>query len=211
MGFRLVPCSWLLRYTRRAYGRLVWRLAVLPAVLAAQVAWPVPTVHAPGGLARARHLSRDGPLVAPSKPFVVAGGEGLYVTDDTATVAKPATLTPLHDEGGLSSPAVLADGSFLVVDTERSRVLRISPAGVRTVVAGTGRQGRGRDGVPAVASRLDGPAAVAAYRGGFLISDEYNFRVRWVRPDGVITTVAGNGKTSVPSPEAAPRGTLDRR
>ena len=55
-------------------------------------------------------------------------------------------------------------------------------------------------------SALDGPTALAAYRGGFLISDEYNYRVRWVGPDGIISTVAGNGQDIGPGVGGGPTG-----
>jgi hypothetical protein len=39
-----------------------------------------------------------------------------------------------------------------------------------------------------------------------LISDEYNYRVRWVAPDGVISTIAGNGQDIGPGPGGGPTG-----
>jgi sugar lactone lactonase YvrE len=50
------------------------------------------------------------------------------------------------------------------------------------------------DNGPAVAAQLNGPAAVATdANGNVFIADRYNGRIRKVSPDGVITTVAGNG------------------
>src|SRR5207237_4271204 len=43
-------------------------------------------------------------------------------------------------------------------------------------------------------AELSGPFAVSPTRdGGFLVADSGNDRIRGVRPDGTITTVAGNG------------------
>jgi hypothetical protein len=138
--------------------------------------------------------------------FSFAGGEDLPVGADPLGPVAPATLSPVGDERGVAAPLVLDDGSVLVVDNARSRVLRVTPTGQRIVVAGTGRRGFGGDGGPAVRAALDGPTALAAYRGGFLISDEWNFRVRWVGPDGVISTVAGNGQDIGPGPGGGPTG-----
>lgn len=61
-------------------------------------------------------------------------------------------------------------------------------------VAGTGAAGFSGDGGPAADAKLGGPRAVAwTADGGFLIADYDNSRVRQVRADGRITTVAGTG------------------
>ena len=63
-----------------------------------------------------------------------------------------------------------------------------------TTVAGAGQSGYAGDGGPATTARLSHPIrAVVAADGGILIADEANNVVREVRPDGVITTVAGVG------------------
>jgi hypothetical protein len=63
-----------------------------------------------------------------------------------------------------------------------------------TSVAGDGRAGFSGDGGPATAAELFEPRGVAALStGGFLFADRNNRRIRFVAPDGTITTVAGNG------------------
>ncbi|HEY3493130.1 MAG TPA: hypothetical protein VGK73_00535, partial [Polyangiaceae bacterium] len=60
-------------------------------------------------------------------------------------------------------------------------------------VAGTGSAGPGSEGVPATTSALSSPAGVAVARDGTLyVSDTANRRVRRVRADGTIETVAGS-------------------
>ncbi|MBA3300954.1 MAG: hypothetical protein H0T15_03720 [Thermoleophilaceae bacterium] len=96
--------------------------------------------------------------------------------------------------------AVLPGGGFLVADQFNHRIRKVGADGIITTVAGTGPSGNDKgefagDGGPATAARLDSPQSVAALPdGGFLIADTGNFRVRRVGPDGVIHTVAGNGK-----------------
>lgn len=63
-----------------------------------------------------------------------------------------------------------------------------------TTVAGTGANGFSGDGGPATAAALGWVKDVAVGPDGSLyIADATNYRVRRVGPDGVITTVAGNG------------------
>jgi uncharacterized protein (TIGR03437 family) len=65
---------------------------------------------------------------------------------------------------------------------------------VITTVAGTGTNGYSGDGGPASSAALGGPAGIALDSAGNLyIADAYNYRVRKVSANGVITTVAGNG------------------
>jgi hypothetical protein len=93
--------------------------------------------------------------------------------------------------GGL---AALGDGGFLVSDTDNRRVRRVSADGIVTTVAGNGRAGSSGDGGLAVGASLRRPMGLAVEAdGGFLIADAMARRVRRVRPDGTIETVAGNG------------------
>jgi RHS repeat-associated protein len=72
------------------------------------------------------------------------------------------------------------------------KVIKMDPAGVMTVVAGTGTPGSEGDGEPAIEAQLDSPRDV-------FVDDEGNmyiactYRVRKVDPSGIITTVAGGG------------------
>ncbi|MFC8893968.1 NHL repeat-containing protein [Streptomyces cinereoruber] len=66
--------------------------------------------------------------------------------------------------------------------------------GVLTVVAGTGAQGGQGDGGKATAAELNSPAGLLlAGDGTLFIADRGNHRVRKVTPDGLISTVAGEG------------------
>ena len=64
-----------------------------------------------------------------------------------------------------------------------------------TVFAGTGQAVYGGDGGPAALALLANPTGVAvAADGTVFIGDSTNRRVRAVRPDGTIVTVAGSGR-----------------
>lgn len=103
----------------------------------------------------------------------------------------PATAAQLDVPFGVSP---LPDGGFLIAERRGQRVRRVAADGTITTVAGTGQSGFSGDGGPAVAARLADPHSVAALPdGGFLIADTDNHRVRRVRPDGTIVTIAGTG------------------
>ncbi|WP_244308496.1 hypothetical protein [Streptomyces monomycini] len=73
------------------------------------------------------------------------------------------------------------------------------PAGIAqgciATVAGNGTAGYLSDGGPATLTQLNWPHDVALDKNGNLyIADRYNHRVRKVTPQGIITTVAGNGQ-----------------
>src|SRR5207244_2908861 len=76
------------------------------------------------------------------------------------------------------------------------RVRRVSPDGIITTVAGGGKPASGiGDGGPAIDAVVDSPHGLALDReGNLFIAEPYVNRVRMVRPDGTITTVAGTGK-----------------
>jgi len=103
----------------------------------------------------------------------------------------PATQAML---GSVSGVAVAPDGSLYIADSVNRRIRRVGPDGIITTVVGTGVSGYSGDGGPATQATLDLPSGVAvASDGSLYIADQYNFRVRRVGPDGLITTVAGNG------------------
>jgi sugar lactone lactonase YvrE len=73
-------------------------------------------------------------------------------------------------------------------------VLRLTARGVVSIVAGNGRSGFSGDGGPATRARLGSVSALAVdARGNLYIAGDN--RIRRVGPNGVITTIAGNGKT----------------
>src|SRR6266511_646407 len=76
------------------------------------------------------------------------------------------------------------------------------PRSIRTAsspIAGTGEPGFSGDGGPAVKAQLNGPTTVALDgKGNLYISDVENHRIRRIDTNGIITTVAGNGKRGFP-------------
>lgn len=96
-----------------------------------------------------------------------------------------------------------ADGAALVVDGWDNRLWRVSATGDRKVLAGTGHGGFSGDGGPALSAEispgngtLDGVTQTAD--GSIVFTDVWNNRLRRIRPDGVIDTVAGVGPSVNP-------------
>jgi sugar lactone lactonase YvrE len=112
-----------------------------------------------------------------------------------------------------SGLAVDRAGNLYIAETAAHRIRKVSPSGTITTVAGaSGERCSGPseclplgDGGPARRAFLYYPTSVAIDSAGNLfIADSGNLRVRKVSPEGIITTVAGNG-----SAPAWPRATVD--
>jgi hypothetical protein len=85
-------------------------------------------------------------------------------------------------------------GNVLIADTQNSRIREVGGNGVITTVAGTNIAGFFGDGGTATNAGLFDPfGATVDNHGNLLIADSYNYRVRKVGPNAIITTLAGNG------------------
>lgn len=86
--------------------------------------------------------------------------------------------------------AVAANGDVYYSEWRGHRIMKISPSGLISVVAGTGEAGFSGDGGPASAARLQTPwGLVFDEQGNLYVST--TGRIRRIAPDGVITTIAG--------------------
>lgn len=121
--------------------------------------------------------------------FNVAGapGQGGFTGDGGLAV-----LSRLFEPTGVTiDPA----DNILVADSGNNRVRRIDSAGRIQTLAGNGEGTFAGDGGPAVQASLNDPIkAVYDANGRLLIGDFSNQRLRVVRTDGIISTLAGNGR-----------------
>jgi len=108
--------------------------------------------------------------------------------------------------GGLPGVVVDSAGNAYLSCNQFDIVVKVSPAGIVTVVAGNGVPGFSGDGGPARSASLFAPSGLALDPAGNLyIADSNNNRVRKVTPEGIITTVAG-GATNLPATETGDGG-----
>jgi uncharacterized protein (TIGR03437 family) len=90
--------------------------------------------------------------------------------------------------------AIDANGNLFISDTIYSRILKVTPAGQFTTVAGIyAKPGFSGDGGPAAQAQIYQPTGLAFDAWGNLyVADRLNSRVRKITPDGMISTVAGS-------------------
>jgi class 3 adenylate cyclase len=117
-----------------------------------------------------------------------------------------------NGEGGQANSALLDDPQCLAVDAENNvyvadtlnyRVEKVTVAGIISTVAGTGDPSYSGDKGPATNAALDfatgrlsgGGCLAVDGMGDLFVADALNNRVREVAVDGIITAVAGDGRS----------------
>jgi trimeric autotransporter adhesin len=98
--------------------------------------------------------------------------------------------------GSVMGVTVDSSGNLFIADTNNDRIRKVTLDGVISTVAGSGTQGFSGDGGPATAAQIRLASGISLDSSGNLyIADFTNNRIRKVTPNGVISTVAGNGTT----------------
>jgi sugar lactone lactonase YvrE len=148
-----------------------------------------------------------------SDPFGVATGpDGSIYVADAGEAQRIRRITPggvvstlagserghADGKGGAarfdtpSALAIDASGVLFVADTANNAIRRVTPDGTVSTIAGDRTAGY-RDG-PANAAQFNGPVGIAvAADGRVIVADTYSDRIRAVRSDGVVSTLAGSG------------------
>jgi hypothetical protein len=155
---------------------------------------------------RQRRLGAAGAILV-----AAAAAVGAYFASSPSSTPHPHQPVPVRVPGPGAAPplawsgaapkhpyglAVGVAGGLYVIDVGRDQVLRRSRSGRFRVVAGDGHRGFSGDGGRATKARLDltiDSGVAVAPDGSVYISDTGNRRVREVRPNGTIVTVAGGG------------------
>ncbi len=104
----------------------------------------------------------------------------------------PATSAALSQPAGL---AVDGAGNLYIADSNNSAVRKVTPDGIISTVAGTGRaQGFSGDGGQATSAKMMAPFGLTLDSSGNLYIADYYGWIREVNAStGVISTIAGNG------------------
>ncbi|MBU6402916.1 MAG: serine/threonine protein kinase, partial [Verrucomicrobia bacterium] len=136
---------------------------------------------ADGGNNRVRQVDTRGIITT-----VAGNGTPAYSGDGGA-----ATNASLRYPGGLATDPA---GTLFIADAGNNLIRQVDTNGVITTVAGNGLFGYFGDGGAATDANLANPIGVALDAAGDLfIADQFNGRIRAVDPEGIISTVAGNG------------------
>ncbi|MBZ5572642.1 MAG: hypothetical protein LAO09_12290 [Acidobacteriia bacterium] len=127
---------------------------------------------------------------------------------DTAGNISTIVGNGMYGHGGDNGPATQASlerpwgvlydsgGNLYISDTADSTVRKVDPQGTITRFAGNYKAGFSGDGGDATQANLNQPTGLALDADGDLdIADRGNHRVRLVNTAGVISTIAGNGKS----------------
>lgn len=151
-----------------------------------------------------------------SYPFAVAvdSQNNIYIADSgnevirkvsggiITTVAGTAGVAGFAGDGGpatssqLNFPRAIAvdpQGNLFIADNQNCRVRRVDAvSGFITTVAGDGFCESIENGV-ATEIGLDSPQGLAVDENDNLFISEYDDHIRWVSPNGIMTTIAGTG------------------
>ncbi|MBK9132345.1 MAG: hypothetical protein IPM20_12010 [Gammaproteobacteria bacterium] len=129
-------------------------------------------------------------------------GSGEHGYNGDGIPASEAWLTTVGDM------VVAPDGSLIFSEPNNQRIRRIDTTGIIHTYAGTGEFGFSGDGGPANSATFRNPDGLALNADGeLLIADATNQRIRRVRSDGTIITIAGNGESGSVSDNGLPINT----
>ena len=142
---------------------------------------------------RIRKVDASGTITTVAGSGATGSGEGGFSGDGGA-----ATDARLNLPRGI---ALDGSGNLYIADTKNHRIRKVDASGTITTVAGSDDTGVfggfSGDGGPATDAQLAFPHGIALDDSGNLyIADTNNLRIRKVDASGVITTVAGNGKSA---------------
>jgi sugar lactone lactonase YvrE len=119
----------------------------------------------------------------------VAGNGSIFYNPNVDNI--PATSATLVNPAGVVTDGL---GNLFISDRDDNRVRVVAPNGIINTFAGNGSNGFSGDGGQATLAQINFPIGLATDAAeNVFIADWENNRIRKVTPNGIITTVAGNG------------------
>jgi hypothetical protein len=140
--------------------------------------------------------------VTPSGTLTVITGAGTH-----SPITSPLPPGPASSFNNLVPYGLAVDsaGNLYIGDDSSYDVLRVTPAGILSVYAGTGSYGTPTSGAVATSTPNGGPYGLAIDGAGNLyIADNGNELIEKVSPSGILTIVAGS-TNSFPYPSSIPQ------
>ena len=160
-----------------------------------------------GTLAPLSAIGTDMKLGSDGSLYVAAPGLVLKVSPTGAVTTLAGNGTQgFGGDGGPAVNALVSAAEGIALDSagniffgDSTRIREITLDGNIKTVAGTGTGGYDGDNKPALSARINGPLALAFDGSNTLyFADAFNYRVRKITPNGMITTIAGNGIGAAP-------------
>ena len=116
-----------------------------------------------------------------------------------STVAGSAGVSGFIDGSGLTSrfdnPSGIAcdkSGNIYIADRLNNSIRKLSISGIASTIAGNGAIG-GTDGSGSAATFYEPKAIACDTAGNIYVADTRNYKIRKITPQGIVTTVAGQG------------------
>ena len=106
--------------------------------------------------------------------------------DGTSTFATSTSLKP--------TSVFVHKNEIYVVDYLHSQIRKIDKNGIISTIAGTGRKGYNGDDILATSADIYIPVSVFVYNDEIYFTERESKRVRKIDRNGIISTIAGNGK-----------------
>ncbi|MEW6730569.1 MAG: Ig-like domain-containing protein [Acidobacteriota bacterium] len=137
-----------------------------------------------------------------TEPIDIAfDSQGNLYTNDFLTIVRvdinTGKIKNLIIDGITSARAFAFDSkdNLYIADVNCNCIRRLEPNGNQSIFAGTGMPGFSGDNGPASKAQLQSPTDIAIdLNNNIYICDSFNNRIRKIDSDGIITTVAGNGR-----------------
>lgn len=136
--------------------------------------------------------------IMPDGIITTVAGDGNTVYscgEDPCGDGGPAILAKLPLSGG--KIALGPDGSLYIATESNDRIRKVGTNGIITTVAGSGLACDPRtacgEGYLATKARLAAPKSIAVGQDGTLYICDNSGKIRFVSPDGIFNTLAGNG------------------